>query len=83
MLENISISPLTLKTTLLQGIAAEAEHAKAGKPAAIWVKLNALIDANVIDALYTAGQAGVKISLIVRGICGSEDHPWIRSTVRP
>ena len=69
-LENISISPLTLKTTLLQGIAAEAEHARAGKPAAIWVKLNALIDADVIDALYAAGQAGVKISLVVRGICG-------------
>ena len=69
-LENISISPLTLKTTLLQGIAAEAEHARAGKPAAIWVKLNALIDADVIDALYAAGQAVVKISLVVRGICG-------------
>ena len=69
-LENISISPLTLKTTLLQGIAAEAEHAKAGKPAAIWVKLNSLIDAEVIDALYAAGQAGVKISLVIRGICG-------------
>ncbi len=69
-LENISISPLTLKTTLLQGIAAEAKHARAGKPAAIWVKLNALIDADVIDALYAAGQAGVKISLVVRGICG-------------
>ena len=69
-LENISISPLTLKTTLLQGIAAEAEHARAGKPAVIWVKLNALIDADVIDALYAAGQAGVKISLVVRGVCG-------------
>ena len=69
-LENISISPLTLKTTLLQGIAAEAEHARAGKPAAILAKLNALIDADVIDALYAAGQAGVKISLVVRGICG-------------
>ena len=57
-LENISISPLTLKTTLLKCIVAEAEHAKAGKPAAIWVKLNSLIDAEVIDALYAAGQAG-------------------------
>ena len=69
-LENISISPLTLKTTLLKGIAAEAEHAKAGKSAAIWVKLNSLIDADVVDALYAAGQAGVKISLVIRGICG-------------
>ena len=69
-LENISISPLSLKSTLLGRIGAEGANAKKGKPAAIWAKLNSLIDADVIDALYAAGQAGVKISLIVRGICG-------------
>ena len=69
-LENISISPLSLKSTLLDRIGAEGANAKKGKPAAIWAKLNSLIDADVIDALYAAGQAGVKISLIVRGICG-------------
>ena len=69
-LENISISPLSLKSTLLDRIAAEGTNAKNGKPAAIWAKLNSLIDADVIDALYLAGQAGVKVSLIVRGICG-------------
>ena len=69
-LENIAISPLTMRNTLLDHIAHETANAQAGKPAAIWAKLNALIDAQVIDALYAASQAGVQISLIVRGICG-------------
>ena len=69
-LENIAISPLSLQSTLLERIKTEASNAKDGKPAAIWAKMNSLIDADVIDALYAAGQAGVKISLIVRGICG-------------
>ncbi len=69
-LENLSISPLTLKSTLLERIADEAEFAKAGKPAEIWAKMNSLIDSDVIDALYAASQAGVKINLVIRGICG-------------
>ncbi|MBS8229001.1 RNA degradosome polyphosphate kinase [Vannielia litorea] len=69
-LENISISPISLKPTLLKMIAAEAEHARAGKPAEIWAKMNSLIEPDVIDALYAASQAGVKISLVIRGICG-------------
>ena len=69
-LENISISPLSLKSTLLKQIEIEAENAKKGKPAAIWAKVNSIIDADVIDALYAASKTGVKISLVVRGICG-------------
>lgn len=69
-LENLSISPISLKAHLLEKIANEVEYAKAGKPAAIWAKMNSLIEPEVIDALYSASQAGVQISLVIRGICG-------------
>ncbi|MEL7514684.1 MAG: RNA degradosome polyphosphate kinase [Pseudomonadota bacterium] len=69
-LENLSISPTSLKLKLIEMIAAEAEYARAGKPAEIWAKMNSLIEPEVIDALYAAGQAGVKVSLVIRGICG-------------
>ncbi len=69
-LENLSISPLSMKTKLIDLIGFEADHARAGRPAMIWAKMNPLIEEDVIDALYAASQAGVKISLVVRGICG-------------
>ena len=69
-LENLAIAPLDLKETLLARIASEAENAVAGKPAFIWAKMNSLVEEDVIDALYAASQAGVKIDLVVRGICG-------------
>jgi polyphosphate kinase len=69
-LENLAISPLDLKQTLLSRIEAEMAHAAAGRPAEIWAKMNAIIDPDMIDALYAASGAGVKISLVVRGICG-------------
>ena len=69
-MENLSISPISMKARLIEQIEAEADHARAGKPAMIWAKMNSLIEPNVIDALYTASQAGVRIDLVIRGICG-------------
>ncbi len=69
-LENLAIAPLNLKSTLLERIAEEAANAANGKPAVIWAKMNSLIEEDVIDALYAASQAGVKIDLVIRGICG-------------
>ena len=62
-------SPFTLHTELLHKIAREAEHARAGKPARIVAKMNALVEPQIIQALYEASCAGVRIDLIVRGVC--------------
>ncbi len=67
--EKIAISPVDLKERLLALIDGEADHARAGRPAAIWAKLNAIVDPTLIDALYRASQCGVAIDLVVRGIC--------------
>lgn len=63
------VAPETLRPALLAAIERETEHAGAGRPARIVAKMNALVDPQVIQALYRASQAGVEIDLIVRGVC--------------
>lgn len=68
-LETLIVSPVSLRSTILEHINKEIEHAKAGREAHIWGKMNSLVDAEIIDAFYRASQAGVQIRLVVRGIC--------------
>jgi len=68
-LEKIGASPISLRETLIEHLDREIAHAQAGRPAEVWAKLNALVDPDIIDALYRASQAGVEIDLIIRGIC--------------
>jgi polyphosphate kinase len=68
-MEKIAFAPVTLRSTINGLIDAEIASATAGKPAAIWCKLNSLVDPDMIDRLYAASKAGVHIDLVIRGIC--------------
>ena len=68
-MEKLAFSPLTLRGTLDKLIDVEIENAKAGKPAAIWMKMNSLVDPDLIEKFYEASNAGVQIDFIIRGIC--------------
>lgn len=87
-LEHIALSPTSLRKTVYELIEAEIANAREGKPAAIWAKMNALADRKMIEKLYEASQAGVRIMLVVRGICclrpevpGLSDNITVKSVI--
>jgi polyphosphate kinase len=88
IMEELGFSPLTTRPKLLALIHQEITFARGGKPATIWLKMNSLTDVELIDALYEASRAGVKVMAVIRGICclrpgvpGLSDHIRVKSIV--
>lgn len=81
--EKLLVAPNDMRKKILKLIGGEVKHAAEGKPAAIWAKMNSLLDADIIDALYQASKAGVQIDLVVRGICSLRPEvPGLSENIR-
>ncbi len=87
-MKKIRTAPINLRSTIMKLVDVEIANAKAGKPAAIWIKCNSVIDEEMIDKFYEASQAGVDIDMIIRGICsirpgidGLSENIYVKSII--